>query len=345
MFFKSFKITLIIIWLLSGTNSYAETKKFSPLPKDFSNNFTVGETEGLTGRILFTAEIDGFERILLLDLDNDLVTKVIDGPGSNSYPSWSPDGTHFSFASNRDGDYEIYIADFEGKNIKQITNNELEDHNPAWSNNGEEILYYREKKSETKELITNIFSYSLKTKKNTKLTNFKRGKNSTPRLSPDGKLIAFSTNRYWPGWDICIWNRARESEDCVLTGTISYCRPAWSASGKLLAYSGGAFSGVDISIYNLESGNKKLISDLEGREYDVVWSPSGRELAFAGEVETGKYNLFLDRQLRTSPLLKSKYSTRYLSWSSITTLELEANKINTKDVPDEEQLLHPLFIQ
>ena len=337
---------LLAVVFFSIQISYAEQAKFKPLDKNFAKDFQIENTEGLSGRILLTAEINGFERILLLDIDNRKLLKIIDGPGNNSFPSWAPDGRRFAFTSDRDGNQEIYTANFNGKILSRVTSNKVTDHNASWSKDGKELLYYSETGKKGGKPITNIFSYSFSSGQSSQITKFKKGKNSTPQLSPDGNLIAFSTNRFWPGWDICIWNRSRKSEECILTGTKSYCRPMWSASGKLLAYSGGAFKSVDIGIFNIENRSRKLITEISGKEYDVVWSPSGRELAFASEVKTDVYNIFVDRQLKSTPLLSSPYSTRYLSWSPITTLELEAKKVNAKGSKDEEEkLLHPLFME
>lgn len=331
--------TLITIFFTQPC--FAEQKNYRQLKKNFAKEFKIGDTTGLSGRLLFTAKISDFDRILLLDIDNQKVSKVIDDKSNNSFPSWSPDGERFAFTSDRDGNQEIYIANLKGEILSRVTNNSVTDDNASWSKDGQQILFYSAQGEDSKGEATNIFSYSLSNKKINQLTNFKNGKNSTPQLSPDGNLIAYSTNRFWPGWDICIWNIKKKTEDCILSGAKSYCRPMWSASGKLLAFSGGAFKNVDIGLYNMENASKQTISKLSKREYDVVWSPSGKELAFAAEVQDELYNIFVDRQLKTSPLLESPYSTRYLSWSPVTTIEIEAKNLKSKNIKND--LLHPLF--
>lgn len=65
-------------------------------------------------------------------------------PGSIN-PVWSPDGTHFAFASSREDhiSYQIYIADFDGGNPTRLTDPETVGFadSPAWSPDGTRIAF------------------------------------------------------------------------------------------------------------------------------------------------------------------------------------------------------------
>jgi len=52
--------------------------------------------------------------------------------GSNTHPSWSPDGLHIVFSSDRDGQKEVYIMNWDGTGLKRLTYNGGNT-SPAWS--------------------------------------------------------------------------------------------------------------------------------------------------------------------------------------------------------------------
>ncbi len=52
--------------------------------------------------------------------------------GSNTHPSWSPDGLHIVFSSSRDGQNEIYVMNWDGTGLKRLTYNGGNT-SPAWS--------------------------------------------------------------------------------------------------------------------------------------------------------------------------------------------------------------------
>ena len=69
---------------------------------------------------------------------------------------------------------------------------------------------------------------------------------------------------------------------------------------------------------------------MDGREYDGNWSPSGDYLVFAAENgERDQFKLFVLEisSGKSVPLLSSRYSLRYPSWSAVTTMQLEANRM------------------
>ncbi|OGF97323.1 MAG: hypothetical protein A2Z06_03470 [Candidatus Glassbacteria bacterium RBG_16_58_8] len=52
--------------------------------------------------------------------------------GHNTHPSWSPDGLHVVFSSNRDGRNEIYVMNWDGTGLRRLTY-DGGNSSPAWS--------------------------------------------------------------------------------------------------------------------------------------------------------------------------------------------------------------------
>ena len=75
----------------------------------------------------------GTYEIYVMDADGSNVTQLTYNPADDHQAHWSPDGEHFVFLSERDGDPEIYVMDTDGSNVTQLTHNDAVDWAPQWS--------------------------------------------------------------------------------------------------------------------------------------------------------------------------------------------------------------------
>ncbi len=55
----------------------------------------------------------------------------------NEDPSFSPDGRHITYTSNRTGKNQIYIINTDGTNERRITTDRYNYYKPRWSKNFE----------------------------------------------------------------------------------------------------------------------------------------------------------------------------------------------------------------
>jgi TolB protein len=103
---------------------------------------------------------------------------------------------------------------------------------------------------------------------------------TTPSYSPDGKLIAFTSDRVNQQQQIYLMDTNGSSVRKVSQGEGSYSKPMWSPDGKMLAFTrikGGQFF---IGIMEIEGAREKLLTSgylVEGAR----WSSGGRHLIFS----------------------------------------------------------------
>lgn len=111
-------------------------------------------------------------------------------------PVVSPDGKHVAFTltifdlPKGKAMTDIYVMNADGADKKQITTDGKGNFDPLWTNDSKR-MYYLSSVSGTEQL----YLYSFADKQSKKVTDFSMGVND-PKLSPDNKLIAFSSEVY-----------------------------------------------------------------------------------------------------------------------------------------------------
>src|SRR5215207_8093673 len=80
------------------------------------------EVATLTGRIAFTSARDGNDEIYVIGADGGDLTRLTNHAANDSFPTWSPDGRHIAFVSERHelGIPGVYIMDADGANPTRL---------------------------------------------------------------------------------------------------------------------------------------------------------------------------------------------------------------------------------
>ena len=101
----------------------------------------------------------------------------------------------------------------------------------------------------------------------------------TPALSPDGRWVAFASNRSGP-WDLYMLD-LHSGDLTRLTDTPQYdAAPSWSPDGNLLAYE-SYDQDLEILIRTVFDDQTLInLSEHPAADYHPTWSPQGRQLAF-----------------------------------------------------------------
>jgi len=145
------------------------------------------------------------------------------------YPDWSPDGRMIAFESYRDGDLYLSVINADGSGERRLADTSGQCcKGPVWSPDGRMIAfeYGKVRKGDLYVKDRDIYVINANGSGLKNLTN-NPGDDSKPDWSPDGRMIAFQSNRDG-NLDIYIVNADGSGERRLTNDPASDLNPAWS---------------------------------------------------------------------------------------------------------------------
>lgn len=209
-------------------------------------------------RIAFAAKMGARDAIYIMDVRSKKILhrhvfKNIDGALS---PVWSPDGEKIAFVGLSGGRSDLYVVDEDGRNLTALTQDRYMVRDPQFSPDGRSIVFVTDRGPETdwKNLIfgpSRLAIYDLGTGFIHPLPD-QAGKNISPFWSPDGRRIAYVSDR--TGISNIYVRDLETNEDVAITdvltgvvGLVPWAAPlSVSANGKRLLFTSFTKGGWDI---------------------------------------------------------------------------------------------------
>ena len=178
--------------LKSGISSNYETYRFINSQANWSPD----------GRYLaFAAKRGPRDVIVVVDVARNKEVKRIDVKLSGvTTPAWSPDGKELVFTGYDGGLSDLFVVRRDGGGLRRLTTDKYADLHPVWSPDGSAIAFVTDRGAGTdfKTLAIGNFRialYDLATGTIKVLDHMDQGKNVSPQWAPDGKSIAFVSDR------------------------------------------------------------------------------------------------------------------------------------------------------
>ncbi len=152
------------------------------------------------GRFLaFTAQNEGGDVLYLMELRSRKVirryTLRLEGITG---PTWSPDGKRLAVSGNSGGITDLYVLDVDGRNLRRLTNDPFGDLQPQWSPDGQTVAFATDRSgADTTRLRFSRWSIATVDVTTGTVTVLpgQRGLNTNPQWSPDGKSLAYVSDR------------------------------------------------------------------------------------------------------------------------------------------------------
>ncbi len=227
-------------------------------------------------RVAFISKSHGHDALFIVDASSGKRRKRIELELTGMRnPSWSPDGGKIAFEGMKNGFTDLYVYQLESGHLDRLMKDRYDDNDPSWSPDGRYLAFSSDRGPQAIDSTGfepgnyNIYTILMETGEIRQLTD-NPYKNIQPAFSPDGKRIAFVSNRN--GIDnIYLYDMQTES-DFPITNIISGAfTPSWAPEGDKLAIS--AFNKYGFDIYIL-----KDLKNVSGENGELSLTPYMQKL-------------------------------------------------------------------
>jgi tricorn protease len=240
--------------------------------------------------------------IWVVPKDGGLAHRLSSPMGEESFPRFSPDGSHIAFSGNYDGNTDVYVMPTLGGNPVRISYHPFPDRVIDWFPSGQGILFVSSRES-GRQRYDQFFSVSSKGGLPDKLP-IAYGESGS--LSPDEKYLAFTTTteafrRTWKRYrgglapDIWLFELQTKSARNLTNSDANDDYPMWHGETLYFLSDRGPNQRQNIWKYDMKTEKISQVTDFKDYDIsvpaigpkDIVFEAGGRLYLF--DLETKKY--------------------------------------------------------
>ncbi len=187
--------------------------------------------------------------------------------GNNSAPSWSPDGSKLAVSLSRDNNTQVYVINADGSGLKRISRSMAIDTEPQFSADGKSIYFTSDRGGSPQIYRMSVDGESAGPASR---VSFKHAYATSPRLSPDGKYLAYIARA--GGFRLQLMD-LRTGEVMALTQTNYDETPTFAANGKFLLYATRVNGRQVLAAVSTDGQVKQILSIPGSVVREPAWSP------------------------------------------------------------------------
>jgi Tol biopolymer transport system component/serine/threonine protein kinase len=229
-----------------------------------------------SGRGDFSNNIYTDSSLFIINADGTGMKQLMNVPGADFEPDWSPDSKKIAFTSLRDGSRQIYTLDVASLAATRLTNSNVsaEFSQPSWSPDGKEIAYQARR----------LGTYQLWVMNPTGQENVQIVRSGQelwdyfPTWSPDGKLILFNQRSQEPNSRPFLMSLQYEEGGSVArlnNFPFAVEDVEFSPDGLWLVAEGIDNEGNrDIYLMTITGGNRTRLTNDPETDFDPAWRPT-----------------------------------------------------------------------
>jgi TolB protein len=172
-------------------------------------------------------------QICMYSFDSGKVVSFARYKGTNSSPTWSPDGSQVMFSSSMQGTPALYVSDTSGNRPKRLTfANSGGDTSPAWNPKTLQTVVFVSDRGG----IPQLYMMSSDGTNTQKIDLPDMGYVVDPAWSPNGQLIAFSWRRPSGNYDIYVMDIGTRHILEITRDSGRNERPSWAPDGRHIVF-------------------------------------------------------------------------------------------------------------
>lgn len=200
----------------------------------------------------------------------------------------------FLYVSYKLGQPKIFIASAKegiGKRLIELKGHQIL---PAISRQKDKIAFISDAAGKTDLFLQEFHPETGEVGKPVQLFSFPRSTQASPTFSPDGKKIAFVSDKDGTPKIYIIpatFQGKRAMPILISKQNQENTCPSWSPDGKKIAYSAKTKGIRQIWIYDVETREEKQLTDGTGHKENPFWAPNSKHLVFnsTSEVHSDLY--------------------------------------------------------
>ena len=188
--------------------------------------------------------------------------RLLSYPGLNYSVDWSEKREEMLVTLSKDGNPEIYVVDKNGKIKRRLTHNRAIDCSPNWSPSGREVAFTSDRSGKPQIYVMQADGSNVR--RLSQAGNY----NDSPAWSPKGDRIVY-VSRIEGFFQLCTIHPDGSGFRPITNQAVDHEDPRWSPAGRHLVYTEKRKYENVISIIDIASGGKRILSQGETPDWSV----------------------------------------------------------------------------